>query len=148
MNDYEKLIKLEAEWDLYIETSHGLWNVERSLKEFQQKGGSIETLRLSLLGKAVKFLKSLDKKEEIYPSEIDRLSANLLIEQHGITLGEKIPFNHPGVGVSGFLRVERVSIAMDDENEGTFYASGRQFKKDGKIGKRQATCSLRFRKPL
>lgn len=139
-----KYKKLKAEYDLLVEICSPLYQIKYKLEGLEKYPLHAEAMAEGIARDCIQYLKSLEKRIDENERERKSVAATILKKDHGITLGEKIPYHHSRTGESGYLRTEEVTIYFrPDWDEDTFVVSGLRFKKDGKVGKITTSAYLR-----
>lgn len=67
----------------------------------------------------------------------DQIKADLLFNNYGLKIGDKVSYEHPRLNDKGELIIDEFSLSVgESERSSIFYLWGRKYRKDGKIGKR------------
>ena len=156
VEDYKDLV---AEELLLDDIMDPLLEIKHLLKRKEKRREYAQQLVKGIVAESSAFLKGLERRIWENEKEKQALAAKCLWLDHGIRLGEKIPFYHPGTNESGFIRVEEVSLDLMESvvydetymrefnpSEDYYYVSGRKFKKDGELGKLTSIASLQLKK--
>jgi hypothetical protein len=130
--------EIDAEIYFCLEILDGLLSIKNAAKKFVWKTGSIDKVKSKVIKEAIEFEERIDRREKELTEELKKLAIYFLKKQHGINLGEKIPYNHINKNGSGYLIVEEVDLLLREKKgeEDLFYISGRRFNNDGQLGKR------------
>lgn len=138
--------KLEAEYELLVEICEPLFQIKYKLEALEHCPQQAELLSSGVLAESSQYLKKLTRSIQENEEQRYIVAANCLEKDHGIHLGEKIPFNNAGGLDSGHLRVEQVKLYFQPDWDSDIYMiSGHKFRKDGKIGKQMSNAYLNIR---
>ena len=139
-----KYLELKAEYELLVEICPPLFQIKYQLETLERNPIYSEQLAKGILFESTQYLKKLEKRIDETENEMQVVALALLKKDHCISVGEKIPYHHPGTGKSGYIRVEKVNIYFKpDWDEDTYCVSGPRFRKDGKIGKTDTSAFLK-----
>ena len=141
IDDYKDL---QAEAILLDVILDPLITITNDLRRRKETRHYAKELSKGIVAEATAFVEKLERRIEGNERAQQTLAATCLQLDHGIHLGEKIPFNHIGTKKSGHIRVEEVCIALVDSpvsfddlrpSKDLYFVTGRRFKKNGMLGK-------------
>jgi len=142
----DKYFSLHIEYEVLVELCEPIFSLKYKIERMQENPLQAEILTKDIAKDVVSFEGRLENKMDELEIEQGNIAIKLMELLYGYKIGDKVPFDHPGTGESGYIIAKEATILGLGyrDNDLTFTISGKRFRKDGKLGKRETSAYFKL----